>query len=69
MQFVIVAPTVDGDDVSGEIAIAVLVDVVEKALPPEKRLTKTNVTTFKKDSPLLPSGLFGPVVLQVKNGE
>jgi len=36
----------------------------DAALPPEKRLTKTNVTTYKKESPLLPSGLLGPVVLQ-----
>jgi len=35
----------------------------DAALPPEKRLTKTNVTKFKKDSPLLPSGLLGPVRL------
>ena len=41
----------------------------DAALPPEKRLTKTNVTTYKKDSPLLPSGLLGPVVLQANNVE
>jgi len=35
----------------------------DAALPPEKRLTITNVTQFKKDSPLLPSGLLGPVQL------
>jgi hypothetical protein len=35
----------------------------DAGLPPEKRLTKTNVTKFKKDSPLLPSGLLGPVRL------
>jgi len=33
----------------------------DAALPPDKRLTKTNVTTYKKNSPLLPSGLLGPV--------
>ncbi len=38
----------------------------DAALPPEERLTKTNVTTYKKESPLLPSGLLGPVVLQTK---
>ena len=38
----------------------------DAALPPEKRLTKTNVTKFKKDTPLLPSGLFGPVTIQVE---
>ena len=26
----------------------------------EKRLTKTNVQKFKKDTPLMPSGLLGP---------
>ena len=36
----------------------------DAALPPERRLTKTNVTTYKKDSPLLTSGLLGPIVLQ-----
>jgi len=36
----------------------------DAALPPERRLTKTNVTTYKKGTPLLPSGLLGPVVLQ-----
>ena len=35
----------------------------DAALPPEKRLTKTNMTKFKENSPLLPSGLLGPVVL------
>jgi hypothetical protein len=32
-------------------------------LPPEKRLTKTNVS-YPKEQPLLPSGLLGPVWLQ-----
>ncbi len=36
-------------------------------LPPEKRLTVTNVKKFKKDSPLLPSGLLGPVTLKMSN--
>ncbi|MDP6635979.1 MAG: glycosyl hydrolase [Phycisphaerae bacterium] len=35
----------------------------DAALPKEKRLTKTNVTKFKASSPLLPSGLLGPVTL------
>jgi hypothetical protein len=39
----------------------------DAALPPEKRLTKTHVTKFKKDSPLLPSGLLGPVTLQLRD--
>jgi len=33
-------------------------------LPPERRLTITNVKKFKKVSPLLASGLLGPVTLQ-----
>jgi len=33
----------------------------DAALPPEKRLTKTNVTMFTPDTPLMPSGLLGPV--------
>ncbi len=33
----------------------------DAALPAEKRVTRTNVTTFDKDSPLHPSGLLGPV--------
>jgi len=32
-------------------------------LPPEKQLTVTNVRKFKRDSPLLESGLLGPVTL------
>jgi len=37
----------------------------DAALPPEKRHTVTNVQTYKKDSPLLESGLLGPVTLQM----
>jgi len=36
----------------------------DAALPPEKHFTKSNVTGFKPDMPLLPSGLLGPVILQ-----
>jgi hypothetical protein len=36
----------------------------DAALPPERRFTRTNIT-FKKDDPLLESGLLGPVRLQV----
>jgi hypothetical protein len=37
------------------------------SLPPEKRLTKTNVRNFSRKPPLMPSGLLGPVkVLGVK---
>ncbi|MGJ7032268.1 glycosyl hydrolase [Niabella hirudinis] len=35
----------------------------DAALPPEQRRTNTNIV-FKKDDPLLPSGLLGPVVLE-----
>ena len=35
----------------------------DAALPPSERLTKTTFQPFKKDDPLLPSGLLGPVVL------
>ena len=35
----------------------------DQALPPEKRLTSTTWNPFKKDSPLLESGLLGPVSL------
>ncbi|WP_205509994.1 glycosyl hydrolase [Longitalea arenae] len=34
----------------------------DAALPPEKRLTRTNIA-FKKDAPLMPSGLLGPVII------
>jgi len=37
----------------------------DAALPPEKRLTNTNIP-IKKDAPLLPSGLIGPVTIQVE---
>ncbi len=33
----------------------------DAALPPEKRFTKTNLTAYRADSPLLSSGLLGPV--------
>jgi hypothetical protein len=36
----------------------------DAALPREERLARTNVTTYKKNSPLLESGLLGPVTLQ-----
>ncbi len=36
----------------------------DKKLPPEKRFTWTTVDLFKADSPLLPSGLLGPVTLE-----
>ena len=36
----------------------------DAALPPEERRTKTNATVHTKDSPLLSSGLLGPVQLR-----
>jgi hypothetical protein len=33
-------------------------------LPPGKRFTKTNVRKFTRASPLLPSGLLGPVTVE-----
>jgi hypothetical protein len=36
----------------------------DQFLPEEKRFTRTNIRKFGKDSPLLPSGLLGPVVLR-----
>jgi hypothetical protein len=36
----------------------------DQRLPPEQRLTHTNITKFRADSPLLPSGLLGPVLLR-----
>jgi hypothetical protein len=39
----------------------------DATLAPPRRLTVTNVKKFKKDSPLLESGLLGPVTLQAMN--
>ena len=36
----------------------------DQSLPPDRRLTRTNITKYKADSPLMPSGLLGPVVVQ-----
>ena len=36
----------------------------DQQLPPQERRTKTNITKFTQDSPLLPSGLLGPVTIQ-----
>ncbi|MHB8973199.1 MAG: glycosyl hydrolase [Pirellulaceae bacterium] len=38
----------------------------DAALPPEQRRTVTNVKKFTPDSPLLPSGLLGPVTIQTE---
>jgi hypothetical protein len=36
----------------------------DQQVAPEKRLTRTNITKFTADSPLLPSGLLGPVKVE-----
>jgi hypothetical protein len=36
----------------------------DQQLPPEKRFTNTNITKFTANSPLMPSGLLGPVILR-----
>jgi hypothetical protein len=36
----------------------------DDSLPPEQRLTKTNIRKLTKDTALMPSGLLGPVTLQ-----
>jgi hypothetical protein len=38
----------------------------DAAQPPDKRLTKSNVTGFRPDTPLPPSGLLGPVTLKLQ---
>jgi hypothetical protein len=35
----------------------------DQSLPPEKRLTRTNITKLTKDTPLIDSGLLGPVTI------
>jgi hypothetical protein len=37
----------------------------DQQLPPAERTTKTNITKFDRDSPLLRSGLLGPVELMI----
>jgi len=38
----------------------------DQSLPEAQRFTHTNITKFKADSPLLPSGLLGPVSLRIE---
>ena len=38
----------------------------DQGLPPAKRLTHTNITKFKADSPLMTSGLLGPVTVRIE---
>ncbi len=38
----------------------------DESLPPAKRLTHTNITKFNAASPLLPSGLLGPVMVETR---
>jgi hypothetical protein len=40
----------------------------DQSLPPDKRLTSTTWNPFKADSPLLESGLMGPVTIQSLSG-
>ena len=37
----------------------------DQSLPPSRRFTHTNITKYTEDSPLLPSGLLGPVQLEI----
>jgi hypothetical protein len=37
----------------------------DQSLPPEKRLTRTNIRKFTKDTPLIESGLLGPVTIGI----
>lgn len=39
----------------------------DQFLPPEKRLTKTNIRAFTKATPLMKSGLLGPVCILTEN--
>lgn len=41
----------------------------DAGLPEEERITKTNITKFQSDTPLLRSGLLGPVSLMVETAE
>ncbi|MGA2657711.1 MAG: glycosylhydrolase-like jelly roll fold domain-containing protein, partial [Verrucomicrobiota bacterium] len=41
----------------------------DAALPPDQRVAWTTWNPFKKDSPLLPSGLLGPVRLAAQETE
>ena len=38
--------------------------ILDEQLPPEKRLTESNIHKFAKETPLYPSGMIGPVTLQ-----
>ena len=38
----------------------------DQRLPPEQRKTHTNIAKFRADSPLMPSGLMGPVQLSLR---
>ena len=63
-----VTSTARGKDNQLEIEVANLWPnrlIGDAALPPEERWTKSNVTTYRKESPLLPSGLLGPVRILV----
>jgi hypothetical protein len=36
----------------------------DQRLPLQQRFTKTNITKFTADTPLMPSGLLGPIVVR-----
>jgi hypothetical protein len=39
----------------------------DQSLPESKRFTHTNINKFKADSPLIPSGLLGPVTVRIES--
>jgi hypothetical protein len=39
----------------------------DQSLPESRRFTHTNITKFKADSPLIPSGLLGPVTVRIQS--
>jgi len=41
--------------------------IEDDSLPEEERRTRTNVISYRKDDPLMPSGLLGPVRLKMAN--
>jgi len=41
----------------------------DQSLPAERRFTRTNIRKLTKDTPLVPSGLLGPVTILAEEGE
>ena len=63
-----ISPAVKARDNHLEIVVANLWPnrlIGDQWVPPEQRLTRTTWNPFAKDSPLLPSGLLGPVTVQI----